>query len=420
MQKERRFLSLKFKVEVNFATAKLIVTAKCRLHVEIPTKSERCRSSTTQDAEHFTLVSKDARLTSPSHHYCTQTVIIHDIHSQAIKRLTLHISYASKKIKTTKPQELQDPTQVENYTLLITCLLSYQSISSLLHPNITNLSHHYCTQTVIIHDIHSQAIKRLTLHISYASQKIKTTKPQELQDPTQVENYTLLITCLLSYQFVSSLLHPNITNLSHHYCTQTVIIHDIHSQAIKRLTLHISYASQKIKTTKPQELHDPTQIKNYTLLITCLLSYQSVSSLMHPNSYHPRHTLSSNQTTDPSHFICNWNLLVSKDLAGMCRQKTLAALSPKQETNNALDRGLMHGANFPEHYNIIQKSRKIRVSDGIELVEATYLASHFMDGEITEVGSKCTGRSARTGASIFALARAVALRQHAITKSLNG
>ncbi|KOX76058.1 hypothetical protein WN51_12870 [Melipona quadrifasciata] len=27
----------------------------------------------------------------------------------------------------------------------------------------------------------------------------------------------------------------------------------------------------------------------------------------------------------------------------------MAALSPKQETNNALDRGLMHGANFPEH-----------------------------------------------------------------------
>ncbi|KOX74796.1 hypothetical protein WN51_00495 [Melipona quadrifasciata] len=38
----------------------------------------------------------------------------------------------------------------------------------------------------------------------------------------------------------------------------------------------------------------------------------------------------------------NWN--VSPENLGH-----MAALSPKQETNNALDRGLMHGANLPEH-----------------------------------------------------------------------
>ncbi|KOX70694.1 Acetylcholinesterase [Melipona quadrifasciata] len=49
-----------------------------------------------------------------------------------------------------------------------------------------------------------------------------------------------------------------------------------------------------------------------------------------------------NWIDDNAHLGLSWN--VSPENLGH-----MAALSPKQETNNALDRGLMHGANFPEH-----------------------------------------------------------------------
>ncbi|KOX68607.1 hypothetical protein WN51_04093 [Melipona quadrifasciata] len=55
--------------------------------------------------------------------------------------------------------------------------------------------------------------------------------------------------------------------------------------------------------------------------------------------------------------ISIWNVFSPENLGHM------ATLSSKQETNKALDRGLMHGANFPEHNQKPESPIKIQISE---------------------------------------------------------
>ncbi|KOX69487.1 hypothetical protein WN51_06571 [Melipona quadrifasciata] len=77
----------------------------------------------------------------------------------------------------------------------------------------------------------------------------------------------------------------------------------------------------------------------------------------------------------------------TRPLAGLCRQKILATwlhFLLRKETNKILDRGLMHGTNFPEHWGV-------------------YYIAYSIERFVTDVEAQIVSRNKKTVVEAFSL-----------------